>query len=128
MLFPAFLMQADPPALASRIVVLETHADDRSDAGEGEGHHADQCTITQPHDARCLDTVQEFTRLLGVEDGGLAVFNYIFWAGDRAGRVCRDNLASDQPVVQHTYSRQMLPYRRFLDVLPQRLDVCGHML
>src|SRR5260221_255094 len=38
MSFAAFLMQADPPAFALGVIVLDTHGDDGADAGEGEGH------------------------------------------------------------------------------------------
>jgi hypothetical protein len=34
----AFFMQPDPPALALGVVALDAHADDRPNAGEGEGH------------------------------------------------------------------------------------------
>jgi arginase family enzyme len=43
----AFLMQTDPPALALGVVVLDAHADDRANAGEGERHDAYQRAVTQ---------------------------------------------------------------------------------
>ena len=43
-------MQADPPALALRVVVLDPHGDGGADPGEGEGHDADQRTVAQPDD------------------------------------------------------------------------------
>jgi len=50
----AFLMQADPPALALGVVVLDAHGDDRTDAGEGEGHHGNQRPVTQAVDVSML--------------------------------------------------------------------------
>ena len=44
--FAAFFVQADPPALALWVIVLNAHGDDGTDAGEGEGHHADQRPVT----------------------------------------------------------------------------------
>jgi hypothetical protein len=43
----AFFMQTNPPALALGVVVLDTHGDDRANAGEGERHDAYQRAATQ---------------------------------------------------------------------------------
>jgi hypothetical protein len=51
----AFLVQADPPALAHRVVVLDAHGDDGADASEGEGHDADERPIAQADDGRGVD-------------------------------------------------------------------------
>ena len=42
MALAAFLMQADAPALALGVVVLDAHGDDGADAGKGERHHRNQ--------------------------------------------------------------------------------------
>ncbi|MGO9233319.1 MAG: hypothetical protein ACLP4V_04250 [Methylocella sp.] len=47
MALAAFLMQADAPALALGVVVLDAHGDDGADAGKGERHHRNQLSI--PH-------------------------------------------------------------------------------
>ena len=67
----AFLVQPDPPALAPWEVVLDAHGDDGADAGEGEGHHADQRPVAQPDHDRGVDAVQKLARLFGIQHGGL---------------------------------------------------------
>jgi hypothetical protein len=47
MALAAFLVQADPPALAVGEVVLDPHRHHRADAGEGVGHDADQGAVAQ---------------------------------------------------------------------------------
>ncbi len=71
----AFLVQADSPALALGVVVLDAHGNDGADPGEGEGHDADQRTIAQPDHAGDVDAVQQRARLFGIEHGGLAGFD-----------------------------------------------------
>ena len=45
--FAAFLVQADPPALAVRVVVLDLHAEDGRDAGEAVDHDRDQGPVAK---------------------------------------------------------------------------------
>ena len=54
MALAAFFVQPDPPALALRVIVLDAHGDDGADAGEGEGHDADQRAVAQADEARCF--------------------------------------------------------------------------
>ena len=53
-LLAAFLVEPHPPALAVGIIVLDLHADDGADAGEGVGHDADQRAVAQPDEPRLL--------------------------------------------------------------------------
>ena len=127
MALATFLVEADPPVLAIWIVVLDAHGNDRTDSGEGKSHHADQRPVTQPDDAGRVDAVQDFVHLSDIQHRGLSGLNDIPWTTDRAGRVCRDDPASDQPVEQHANSCQVLLHRRCLDMLSQRLDVGRHV-
>ena len=43
MALAAFRMQPDPPALALRVIALDAHADDGTDAREAERHHGNRC-------------------------------------------------------------------------------------
>jgi hypothetical protein len=99
--FAAFLVQANPPALTRRVVVLDAHGDYGADAGEGKGHHADQRTIAESDDGRCVDAVQQQAGLLGVQHSSLAGFHDMLRAAHGMGRVGGDGLAGDQPVEQH---------------------------
>jgi hypothetical protein len=42
-----FFVQADPLAFPIREVIFYAHCHDRSDAGEGVGHHVDQRAVAQ---------------------------------------------------------------------------------
>jgi len=123
----AFLMQADPPALALGVVVLDVHGDDSADAGEGEGHDADQRPVAQPDHGRGVDAVQQPARLFGVQHRGLAGLDHMLRAADRMGGVGGHDLAGDQPVEQHADGCQVLLDRRFLEILAKRLDIGRHM-
>ena len=46
-LLAAFLLEAEPPAFALGVVVLDAHGDDGSDAGEGEEHRPDQGPVAE---------------------------------------------------------------------------------
>ena len=68
----AFLTQPDPPAFAVGVVVFDAHGDDSADAGEGEGHHANQRAVAQPDHGRGVDAVQQLACLFGIQHRGLA--------------------------------------------------------
>jgi hypothetical protein len=53
----AFLVEADPPALAVGKIILDPHRDDGTDTGEGVGHDTDQGAIAQPDERRAVDAV-----------------------------------------------------------------------
>jgi hypothetical protein len=54
MALAAFLMQAQPPALAARKVILDLHRDDGADAGEALDYNADQRLVPQADEPRHL--------------------------------------------------------------------------
>ncbi len=45
--FAVFFKQAQPPALALWVIILDAHPDNGTHAGEGIGHHANQSAIAQ---------------------------------------------------------------------------------
>ena len=47
-LLAAFFMEADVVPLSPRKIVLDPHADDGADTGEGVGHHPDERAVAQP--------------------------------------------------------------------------------
>ena len=57
--FTAFLLEPQPPALALLVVVLDAHADDGRDARKAVDHHAQQRAIAQASDGRRVDGVQQ---------------------------------------------------------------------
>ena len=62
----AFLMQANPPAFSFQVIVLSAYGDDGADAGEGEGHHADQ-RWSRSHLRRIFVLVQRPSSWLMIE-------------------------------------------------------------
>ena len=72
MALAAFLVQPHPPALALGVVVLDAHGDDGADAGEGEGHDADQRPVAQADQGRRVDAVEQLAGLFGGQHRGLA--------------------------------------------------------
>jgi hypothetical protein len=51
----AFLVEADPPALAVGEIIVDPHRHDGADAGEGVGHDADQGAVAQADQGRGVD-------------------------------------------------------------------------
>ena len=121
----AFLVQANPPALALGVVVLDAHGDDGADAGEGEGHDGNQRPVAQPDHGRRVDAVQQPARLFGIQHRGLAGLDDVLRAADRMRRIGGDDLADDQPVEQHADGGEVLLDRRLLEILAERLDIGG---
>ena len=133
----AFLVQADPPALALGVVVFDAHGDDGADPGEREGHHGYQRPIAQPDDAGCFlhrpirqrdpagdpDAVQQLARLFGVQHRCLAGFDDMLRAAHRVRRIGGDNLAGDQPVEQHADGGEVLLHGWFLEAGLHRFDI-----
>jgi hypothetical protein len=103
------------------------HGDDGADAGEGEGHDANQRPIPQPDDGRGVDAVQQLPCLLGVQHRGLPGLDDVLRAAVRVSWVGGHDLAGDQPVEQHADRSQVLLDRRFLEIRAKRLDVGGHV-
>ena len=64
-LLAALLVQADPPALALGVVVLDPHGDGGADAGEGVGHQRDQRPVAQANQGGDVDTVEQLAGLVG---------------------------------------------------------------
>jgi hypothetical protein len=58
----AFLVEADPPALAVGEIILDPHRHHGADAGEGVGHHADQGALAQTDEGRRWLDVRLFGR------------------------------------------------------------------
>ena len=127
MALAAFLMQPHPPALALGVVVLNTHGDDRADAREGEGHHRNHRSISQPDDGRRVDAVEQLAGLFTGQHRGFAGFDDVLRPPHRMGRIGRDDLASDQPVEQHANGGEVLLHRRLFKILAERFDIGGDM-
>ena len=60
-----FLLEAQPPALFLREVVLDIERDDGARAGKGVRHHGNQRPITQPYDARNIHAAMQRRCFLG---------------------------------------------------------------
>ena len=127
MALAAFFMEPDPPTLALGVVVVDAHVHHGADAGEGEGHHADQRPIAQPDHRRGVYTVEQRARLFRREHGGFTAFHHMCRPAYRMRRVGRDNAARHQPVEQHPDGGQVLFDRGLRDIPLQALDIGCHM-
>ena len=123
----AFLVQAHPPALARRIIVLDPHGHGRAHACEAVGHHADQRSIAQADQSRHIDAVEQLARLIWREDRRLASFDGVLGPTDRMGGIDSDHLADDEPVEQHADRGEVLLDGRLLEILAERADVSRDM-
>jgi hypothetical protein len=124
-LLAAFLVEADPPALAVGEVVLDPHGDDSADASEGVGHDADQRAIAQAEQGRGVDAFDQGAGLVGDQHGGLATLDDVLWTAHRVGRVNGEDPAGHQPVEAHPDRREVLLDGRLGHPGPERLDIGG---
>jgi hypothetical protein len=83
----AFLVEADPPALAIGKIILDPHRHDGADAGEGVGHHADQGAVAQADEGRGVDALDQHAGLVGREHGGLAALDDVLGAAHGGGGI-----------------------------------------
>ena len=108
MALAAFLVQADPPALALLVVVVNAHLHRGTDASEAVNHQTDDGPIAEPDDRGHVDGVQERPRFVCRQDGRLADSDDMLGAADRACGTHRHDLASDKPVKQHADGSKVL--------------------
>ena len=119
----AFLVEAEPPALAVLVVIFDAHVDRGGDAGEAENHEPYECPVAETQNGVRFDRIEERARLVGREDGRLAALHDVLRAADRACRVHFDHVADHEPVKEHPDRGQVLLYSgRRGRVL---LDVCS---
>ncbi len=83
-LLAAFFVQAYPPALALRVVVVDVHVQRGRDPGEAVDQQRDQRAVAQPDIGRDVDAVDQLARFVAVEDRRLFPFLTI-WLGPRTG-------------------------------------------
>jgi len=104
----AFLVQTDPPTFALGVVILDPHGDDGANPSEGIGHYRDQRAVTQAHERRDVDAVEQLAGLFGGQHRGLAALNDMLGPAHGMGRVGGEHLADHEPVEQHADRRQVL--------------------
>ena len=122
---PPFSCNRSSPAGTFRPEILDLHFQRRADAREGIGEGGDQRPIAQiPHRVR-RDRVEQFAPLLAVEHRRLAGFYDVLRTAHGRGRVCRHNLAGDEPIEQHPHGGELLLHARRGMGLLERLDISG---
>ena len=119
----AFFVQAHPPALALRKIILDAHRNDSTDAGKRKRHHRDQCAVAETDETRHVDAVQKLARLFAGQHRGLAGLDDVLRSAHRMRRIGGDHLAGDEPVEQHADRGEVLLDGRFLEVLAEAADV-----
>ena len=97
-----------PGPLSELVIVLDRHIDDGADAGKGEDHGADECSIAKPDKSGAVDTVEELPRFIGRKHWRLAAFDNVFRSANRSGGIGRNDLSGHKPVETHADCRQML--------------------
>src|SRR5579871_3211134 len=119
----ALLVQADPPALAVLVIVLNLHSHDRAYPRETEHHQPDQSAIAQADDVAGVYAVQQAPYILFAQDWRLALLDAILRPPDAMGWVHRHDLADHQPIEQHPDRRQRLFHRLLfaVDILTAHL-------
>jgi len=106
--FPAFFVQAKPPAFPLRVKVLDAHVGDGADAAEGVDHDGNERTIAQAQDRLRLDRLEKAARFGAAQDGGLATFGGVLGAADGGGRVHAEDAVDDQVVAEHANRGEVL--------------------
>ena len=85
----AFLVEANPPAFAVLVVVLDLHADDGADAGEAVDHDADERPVAEADHGGGVDAVEKLAGFFRGEDRGFPPLDDVGGAADGGGRVHR---------------------------------------
>jgi hypothetical protein len=96
-LLAAFLMQADPPALALGVVVLDVHMESSGDTSERVDQERDQRAIAQADDRARIDALQQLPCFVAIQNGRRAFLDHMLWTAHGGGRILADDLADDQP-------------------------------
>jgi hypothetical protein len=119
----ALFVEPKPSPPPFGVVILHLHAEGGGDAGEAEDHDADQGPVPQADEARRAviglallglwpdlerDAVEECSRLVGFEDGRLALLDDVLGGAHGGGGIHFEHLADDQPVEEHPQGRQVL--------------------
>ncbi len=121
--FAAFLVEAEPPAFAVGVVVIDLHAEHGGDPGEAEDHDGDQSAVAETDQAgRAVvglaqfrgradlerDAIQEGPGVVGIEDVGFAFADDVLGTADTGGGVGVDDMSGDEPVEEHSEGGQVL--------------------
>jgi len=104
----ALFMQAHPPALADRVIVLHLHLERRADAGEGVEQRSNQCPIAQADQVTGIDRREQRFRFLPAWHVRFALGGAVARSAHGGGRVVRHDLANHQPVEQHPHAGELL--------------------
>jgi len=108
MALAAFFVEPHPRAPSLDVVVGDSHADRRGDAGEGVDQQGNERPVAQPDRCRDIDAVEKLARLISIEHRGLAFLDDMLRAAHRRGWVDLNDLADDEPVKEHANRRQVL--------------------
>ena len=124
--FAAFFLEPQPPALALLVVIRDAHADDGRDARKAVDHHGQQRAIAQAGEGRGVDRIQQLPRFGGLQHRRLAGLHDVGRPAHRGGRVGGHHLPDHQPVEQPADGGQMLLDRRGAIPAVYVVDVGGH--
>lgn len=119
----AFLMEAKPPALALRIVVLDFQTERGVDAREGKYQNADQRSIAKTNECIGSDRIEEQSCFIARENRRLAALHDVLWTAHRARGIRRNDLADHQPVEKHPHCGEVLLDGRLRERLAALLNV-----
>ena len=108
----AFLVQSQPPARALRPKVLDLHVQRGRDAREGIGEGGDQRAVAKIAHRVGRDRVEQLAPVGRVEHRRLADLHHVLRAAHGRRRVCRHDLAGDQPIEQHAHGGELLLHGR----------------
>ena len=96
----ALFVEAQPPALALPVVVLDVHANHGADAGKGVDHGGEEGPVPEPRGPAEVDRVEQGSGLAGGKHGCLALLDDVLGTADGSCGVGRQDLAHDQVVEQ----------------------------
>ncbi len=104
----ALLVKPYPTPALLDVVVPDSHAGRRADAGEGVAHERDEGTVAEPEQGSGVDGGEQLMHLLGREYRCFALSDAVLRSSYGMGGIDVQNVAGDQPIEQHPDRGQVL--------------------
>ncbi len=120
-------MEADKPARALGLQILDLHFQRRANACEAISEGGNQHPVAQVANVLSRDGVDQPPPLIAFQHGSFAGLYHVLWAADGRCRVRGHHLAGHQPVEQHPYGCELLLHIRRRMGLLAALYICRNI-
>ena len=117
----AFFVEPHPAAALLDVVVLDLHADDGADAGEGVAHERDERAVAEADQRAGVDGVEQRPHLLGREHRRLALLDAVLGAAT----ACAGFVGMTWPVTSQSKSMRMAARCCLTDGLASTVPSCS---